>query len=51
MKTRFIDMPVVNVGTGANLYAALDKILRYFSFNCISEDNFHSLFIHSKSND
>ncbi|XP_078315534.1 SCAN domain-containing protein 3-like [Crassostrea virginica] len=28
VKTRFIDMPVVNVGTGANLYAALDKILR-----------------------
>ena len=32
VKTRFIDMPVVNVGTGANLDAALDKILRYFSF-------------------
>ena len=28
VKTRFLDMPVVNVGTGAKLYAALDKCLR-----------------------
>ena len=32
VKIGFIDMPIVNVGTGANLYLALDKILRYFSF-------------------
>ena len=31
VKTRFLNMPVVNVGTGANLYAAFDKCLRYLN--------------------
>ena len=28
VNTRILDMPVVNIGTGANLYTALDKCLR-----------------------
>ena len=38
VKTRFLDMPVVNVGTGAKLYAALDlsmfKILVHNYTHC-----------------
>lgn len=33
VKTRFLDMPIVNIGTGANLYMALDKCLRYIRLN------------------
>ena len=32
VKTRFLDMSVVNIGTGQNLYDARDNCLRYFSF-------------------